>query len=107
MHTLYVAGHGTAVPLGAYVTDLQHRLDVGTRRRHPMAERPTTLEITAAQEMIARFSGFEQIAAAYLAATSANPDPGESSDTRHPARNGLDCLGGPSAPHIGQQPGPG
>ena len=73
MHTLYVAGHGTAVPLGAYVTDLQHRLDVGTRRRHPMAERPTTLEITAAQEMIARFSGFEQIAAAYLAATSANP----------------------------------
>jgi hypothetical protein len=74
MHTLYVAAHGTAVPLGAYVTDLQHRLDVGTRRRHPMAERPTTLEITAAQEMIARFSGIEQIAAAYLAATSANPD---------------------------------
>jgi hypothetical protein len=74
MHTLYVAAHGTVVPLGAYVTDLQHRMDVGTRRGHPMAERPTTLEITAAQEMIARFSEFEQIAAAYLAATSANPD---------------------------------
>ncbi len=74
MHTLYVAAHGTAVALGAYVTELQHRLEVGTRRRHPMAERPISLEITAAQGMIARFSGFEQLAAAYLAATSANPD---------------------------------
>jgi hypothetical protein len=67
MHTLYVAAHGTAVALGAYVTELQHRLEVGIRRRHPMAERPTSLEITAAQGMIARFSGFEQLAAAYLA----------------------------------------
>ena len=47
MHTLYVAAHGTAVALGAYVTELQHRLEVGTRRRQPMAERPTALEITA------------------------------------------------------------
>ena len=31
-----------------------------------MAERPTTLEITEAQGMIARFSGFEQLAAAYM-----------------------------------------
>jgi hypothetical protein len=60
MHTLYVAAHGTAVALGGYVTELQHRLEVGTRRRQPMAERPTTLEITEAQAMIARFSGFEQ-----------------------------------------------
>ena len=64
MHTLYVAAHGTAVALGGYVTELQHRLEVGTRRRQPMAERPTTLEITEAQGMIARFSGFEQLAAA-------------------------------------------
>jgi hypothetical protein len=41
MHTLYVAAHGTAVALGAYVTDLQDRLQTGTRRRQPLAERPT------------------------------------------------------------------
>jgi hypothetical protein len=35
-------------------------------RRQPMAERPTTLEITEAQGMIARFAGFEQLAAAYM-----------------------------------------
>jgi hypothetical protein len=66
MHTLYVAAHGTAVALGGYVKELQHRLEVGTRRRQPMAERPTTLEITEAQGMIARFSGFEQLAAAHM-----------------------------------------
>jgi hypothetical protein len=66
MHTLYVAAHGTAVALGAYVGELQHRLEVGSRRRQPMAERPTTLELTEAQGMIARFGGFEQLAAAYM-----------------------------------------
>ncbi len=66
MHTLYVAAHGTVVALGAYVTDLQDRLEVGTRRRQPMAERPTTLEITAAHDMIARFGALERLAAAYL-----------------------------------------
>jgi hypothetical protein len=77
MHTLYVAAHGTAVALDAYVADLQHRLAAGTRRRQPLAERPTALEITAARGMIARFDGFEQLAGAYLfglPATSANPD---------------------------------
>ena len=34
MHTLYVAAHGTAVALGAYVAELQHRLEIGSRRRH-------------------------------------------------------------------------
>jgi hypothetical protein len=37
------------------------------RRRQPLAERPTALEITEARGMIARFDGFEQLAAAYLA----------------------------------------
>ena len=77
MHTLYVAAHGTAVALGAHVTDLQHRLAAGERRRQRLAERPTALEITAAQGMIARFDGFEQLAGAYLFGlppTSANPD---------------------------------
>jgi hypothetical protein len=42
-----------------------------------LAERPTALEITAAQGMIARFDGFEQLAGAYLFGlppTSAKPD---------------------------------
>jgi hypothetical protein len=50
MHTLYVAAHGTAVALGAHVADLQHRLEAGARRRQPLAEWPTALEITAAPE---------------------------------------------------------
>jgi hypothetical protein len=66
MHTLYVAAHGTVVALGGYVTDLQRRLGIATRRRHPIAERPTALEITAARDIIARFAGFEQLAAAYM-----------------------------------------
>jgi hypothetical protein len=47
------------------------------RHRLRLAERPTALEITAAQGMIARFDGFEQLAGAYLfglPASSANPD---------------------------------
>ena len=77
MHTLYVAAHGTAVALHAHITDLQHRLAAGGRRRQPKAERPAALEITAAQGMIARFDGFEQLAGGYLfglPASSANPD---------------------------------
>ncbi len=77
MHTLYVAAHGTAVALGAHVADLQHRLAAGERRRQRLAERPTALEITAAQDMIARFDGFEQLAGGYLLGlppSSANPD---------------------------------
>jgi hypothetical protein len=61
MHTLYVAAHGTAVALGAYVTDLQGRLRTCTRRRQPLAERPTALEITSARGMIARFDAFERL----------------------------------------------
>jgi hypothetical protein len=64
MHTLYVAAHGTAVALGAYVADLQGRLQTGRRRRQPLAERPTAMEITSARGMIARFDGFERLAAA-------------------------------------------
>ena len=63
--------------LRGHVTDLQHRLEAGEPRRQPLAERPTALEIKAAQDMIARFDGFEQLAGAYLFGlppTSANPD---------------------------------
>jgi hypothetical protein len=78
MHTLYVAARGTAVALNAYVADLKDRLEMGRRRHQLMAERPTALEITEAQGMIARFGGFEQLAAAYLFGQpriSANPGP--------------------------------
>ena len=77
MHTLYVAAHGTVVALGAYAAELQGQVETAKRRRHPIAERPTVLEISAAQGMIARFDGFEHLAAAaYLAgepASSTNP----------------------------------
>ena len=75
MHTLYVAAHGTAVALGGYVTGCS--TDRGRhRRRQPMAERPTTLEITEAQGMIARVSGFEQLAAHTCSGSHRSADPG-------------------------------
>jgi hypothetical protein len=68
MDTLYVAAHGTVVALGAYAAEIEGQVDIAKRRRQPVAERPTALEITAAQGMIARFDGFEHLAAAaYLA----------------------------------------
>jgi hypothetical protein len=74
MHTLYVAAHGTVVALGAYAADLQGQVETGKRRRQPVAERPTALEISAAQGMIARFDGFEHLAAAaYLAGEPPSP----------------------------------
>ena len=88
--------HGAAAPIGG-----RHR------RRQPMAERPTILEITEAQGMIARFSGFEQLAAAYMFGQPLpSADPGQQSGgTGQAAGNSLGCLGGSSAPHPGRQPG--
>jgi hypothetical protein len=48
------------------------------------AERPTALEITAAQSMLARFDGFEQLAAGYGAATSENFDQVKAATPRRP-----------------------
>jgi hypothetical protein len=67
MHTLYVAAPGTAVAFRTYVTDLQHRLEVGTRRRKSMAERPTTLEITAAIRLETALAAWENQAHRTLA----------------------------------------
>jgi hypothetical protein len=64
MHTLYVAAYGTVVALGAYAADLQGEGETAGRRRQPIAERPTALEVSAARGMIARFDGFERLAAA-------------------------------------------
>ena len=93
MHTLYVATrngcrtrwvcNGAAAPTGG---------------RHPptttMAERPTTLEITEAQGMIARFSGFEQLAAAYMFGQPLpSADPGQRRAVAQAAAgNSLGCL---------------
>jgi hypothetical protein len=35
LHALHVAAHATTVALGGYERDLQHRLEVGARRRQP------------------------------------------------------------------------
>jgi hypothetical protein len=72
LHTLYVAAHATAVALTGYQRDLQHRLEVGTRRRHPLVERPTALEVESAGGMIARFDAIEQLAAGSLTARRLN-----------------------------------
>ena len=105
MHTLYVAAHGTVVALGAYAADLQGQAETAKRRRQPVAERPTALEISAAQGMIARFDGFEHLAAAaYLAgATTQLDEPRASGDADQTARDCLGCLGGSGTPHLGRQ----
>ena len=36
LHALYVAAHATAVALTGYQRDLQHRLEVGARRRQAL-----------------------------------------------------------------------
>ena len=58
--------HATSVALTGYQRDLQHRLDVGARRRQPFVERPTALEVESARAMIARFDAIEQLAAGSL-----------------------------------------
>jgi hypothetical protein len=68
LHALYVAAHATVVALSSYQRDLQHRLEVGARRRQPLVERPTVLEVESAGGMIARFDAIEQLAAGSLAA---------------------------------------
>jgi hypothetical protein len=72
LHTLYVAAHATALALTGYQRDLQHRLEVGARRRQPFVERPTVLEVESVRGMIARFDAIEQLAAGSLAAQRIN-----------------------------------
>jgi hypothetical protein len=72
VHALYVAAHAATVALAEYQRDLQHRLEVGARRRQPFVERPTVLEVESAGGMIARFDAIEQLAAGSLAARRLN-----------------------------------
>jgi hypothetical protein len=64
LRALHVAAHATAVALTGYQRDLQQRLEVGARRRQPLVERPTALEVESTWNMIARFDAIEQLAAA-------------------------------------------
>ena len=67
MH-LDVAGHGTVVAPGAYVAYLQGKVETAQRRRQPWLNGQLPWRSRAAQGMIARFDGFEHLAAAaYLA----------------------------------------
>jgi hypothetical protein len=68
LHVLYVAAHATALALTGYQRDLQHRREVGARRRQPLVERPTPLEVESAGGLIARFDAIEQLAAGSMAA---------------------------------------
>jgi hypothetical protein len=72
LHALYVAAHATAIALTGYQRDLQDRLEVAPRRRQPLVERPTTLEVESAGDMIARFDAIEQLAAGSMAARRRN-----------------------------------
>jgi hypothetical protein len=72
LHALYVPAHATAVALTGYQRDLQHRLEVGARRRQPLGERPKVLEVDSVGGMIARFDAIEQLAAGSLAARRVN-----------------------------------
>jgi hypothetical protein len=68
LHAVYVAAHASTVALGGYERDLQDRLEVGARRRQPLVERPTALEVESARGMIARFDAIEQLATGSLEA---------------------------------------
>jgi hypothetical protein len=72
LRALHVAAHPTRVTLTGYERDLQHRLEVGARRRQPFVERPTALEVESVAGMIARFDAIEQLAAGSLAARRIN-----------------------------------
>jgi hypothetical protein len=72
LHALYVAAHATAVALTGYERDLQRRLEVSARRRQPLVERPTALEVESAKGMMARFDAIEQLAAGSVGARRIN-----------------------------------
>jgi hypothetical protein len=85
LHALYVAAHATTVAITGYQRDLQHRLEVGARRRQPLVERPTVLEVESAGGMIARFDAIEQLAAGSLAAQRLNAADQPATGERRPA----------------------
>src|SRR5215218_8024746 len=73
MHTLYVSAHGTAVAITEHTKNLQDQLQIDIRRRRPVAERPSSHEIGAAQALSIRFGVFEQLVGGYVAAHPVTP----------------------------------
>ena len=65
--------------------DLQHRLEVGARRRQPLVERPAVLEVESVAGMIARFDAIGQLAAGSPAARRSNAADQAATDRRRPA----------------------
>jgi hypothetical protein len=94
-----------AVALGEYVRELERRLEV-TRRRHPMAEWPTALEITATQEMIAGSAGASSSLRPMWRADQLPQRILAGRKQRHtaPGRNSLGCLGDSGAPTLAANP---
>jgi hypothetical protein len=82
LDALYVAAHATALALTECERDLQRRLEVSARRRQPLPERPTALEVESAKGMTARFDAIEQLAAGSLRARRINAA-GEPATGRH------------------------
>jgi hypothetical protein len=68
LHALYITAHATVVALTSFERGLQHRVEVGARRRQPFVELPTKLEVESARGMIARFDAIEQLTAGSMAA---------------------------------------
>jgi hypothetical protein len=86
VHALYVTAHTTTVALIGYERGLQHRLEVGARRRQPFVERPATLEVESARAMSARFDATEQLAAGSLAARRIDAANQPATGRQRPAR---------------------
>ena len=107
LHVLYVAAHATTVALTEYQRDLQHRLEIGARRRQPFVERPAVLEVESAGGMIARFDAIEQLAAGALAARQLNTADDPVGDGQPYAWKPRCRLGGPGPPDPRQPAGPG
>jgi hypothetical protein len=84
LHALYVAAHATTVALTGYERGLQDRLEVGARRRQPLVERPSALEVESVGGMIARFDAIEQLTADSLAAQRVDPADQPATGRRRP-----------------------
>jgi hypothetical protein len=109
LHVLYVAADATTVALTEYQHDLQHRLEIGARRRQPFVERPTVLEVESVGGMIARFDAIEQLGAGSLAAAAQRSRSmgNRSATASHAPGRRAGRLGDPGPPDTRQPAGPG
>ena len=104
MHMLYVAAHGTAVALNAYVRDLKDRSEIGKPRRQPMTDRPTAGDHrSTGHDRTVRWIRTARGGVPLRAATHlGKPRPGDTGGTGHTAGVSLGRLGDSGAPHPGR-----